>query len=140
MRIILPGILLLYSSITDIIRREISVGAIFVFGILGILCALFGKDISAAETVLGVLIGLLLVLVSIMTKGELGMGDGILICITGLYIGFSRNILLVMGALIMSAVFSMVLLAVRKNMKQEYPFVPFLLMSYVIQLLLGLRR
>lgn len=136
MRIILPGILLLYSSITDIVRREINIGALVVFGILGMLCAVFGKDISWMETIFGVVIGLILVLVSVMTRGELGMGDGILICITGLYIGFSRNILLVMVALMLSAFFSMVLLLIKKNMKLEYPFVPFLLMSYMIQLLI----
>lgn len=144
MREILPGILLLYSSYTDVKRREISGLWLCIFGVLGLFCQIFGRSITLFQCLLGVLIGIILICVSIMTKGKLGFGDGLLLCITGLFLGFNSNALLIMGAVFLSAIFS-VLLALKSAIKDsiglkhamniEFPFVPFLFITYVFMLI-----
>lgn len=130
MRILLPGILLLYSSYTDIKKREISALVLMIFMIMGIVCTIYGERISLTEVFFGVFIGVFLIAISILTHGELGLGDGLLLCVTGLYLGFVRNILLLLIALFISAIFSMFLLLFKCGLKREYPFVPFLFLSY----------
>lgn len=135
MRIILPGILLVYSAVTDIKRREISGKALLIFGILGILCAVFGIKNTFWDTFFGVSTGILLVVISLLTKGELGMGDALLICVTGVYLGFVKNVQLLAIAMIMSGVFAIGMLircGKNKNIKLEFPFVPFITAAYTV--------
>jgi len=137
MRIILPGILLMCSTVTDIKRREISGFMMGIFLLLGSLCLFFGTELSFGEILGGVGLGLFMVLISLATGGELGLGDGILICVTGMFLGFKNNLMLLLGGLLLSAIFSMILVACGSGLKKEYPFVPFLLASYLLILFGG---
>lgn len=137
MREILPGILLIYSSVTDIKRREISGKALLIFGFLGIICAVLGIKNTFWDTILGVVTGLFLVAVSYFTKGELGMGDALLLCVTGVYLGFVKNVELMVVAMILSGIYAMVTLikvntGKKGSLKLEFPFVPFLTMAYIM--------
>lgn len=132
MKIILAGILLIYSSITDIKKREISGNAMLIFSVLGIICCALSGSTGLLDIILGIGVGIFMIVISIVTKGELGLGDGILLCVTGLYFGFIGNLQLLLMSLLFSAVFSIVLYFKNRNLKAEYPFVPFLFLSYSI--------
>ncbi len=135
MRIILPGILLLYSAFTAIRSSYISGAARALFAVLGGLCGTFTEELSVFEVLMGTVPGLVMVIISLITRGALGMGDGLLICVTGLYLGFEMNIGVLLTALFMSAAFSAVLFLKKRNLKMEYPFVPFLFAAYVMLVL-----
>ena len=61
------------------------------------------------------------------------MGDGMLLCITGLGLGFWSNLELFAIALILAAIVSIFLLMLRlADRKKSIPFIPFLLIGYVI--------
>ena len=134
MRIILPGILLIYTSITDIKNRTISGIALILFGMAGLICLFFGRSLTYPDSIFGALIGVILVIVSLSTKGELGMGDALLLLVTGIFLGFEKNLSLLLTALILSSLYSVFLLIKDKSLKREYPFVPFLLIAYILQI------
>ena len=134
MRYILTGLLLLYSAYTDIRRREISIIALLLFGIGACICMLCGRSASAAEIAGGAATGIFLLFISHLTRGELGEGDGCLLAVTGILLGFRENLMLLFGALFLSAVFSAFLFLVKRNLRDKYPFVPFLFLSYSIMM------
>lgn len=78
------------------------------------------------------MIGILMLLVSLITKGQIGTGDGIIFCITGLGLGFWNNLWLLMLSLFMAGIFSGILWMLKRvGRKSEIPFVPFILISYL---------
>ena len=86
----------------------------------------------------GMLLGLALILVSLVTRGSVGVGDGILLAVTGVYLGGSKNLELFMMGLLLAALWSLGLVVVKKKKgKEEIAFVPFLLISYFLMILRG---
>jgi len=130
----------LYASYTDIRTKEISSLSIIIFGILGLICSIFGTEISTVDIFFGVAIGLVFVGISILTRGEFGMGDALLICVMGLYFGFVKNIEIVLSAFFLSMCYSIVIFGAKRNLKYEFPFVPFLFISYIAVLIFAIER
>jgi leader peptidase (prepilin peptidase)/N-methyltransferase len=72
------------------------------------------------------------IFISRITGGKIGMGDGLLLCVTGLGLGFWGNMELFAYALFAAAAVSVILLILRlADRKKSIPFVPFLLLSYL---------
>jgi leader peptidase (prepilin peptidase)/N-methyltransferase len=68
-----------------------------------------------------------------MTGGKIGMGDGILLCVTGIGLGFWNNLELFGVALFLAAVLSIILMILRVvDRKKSIPFIPFLFAGYLI--------
>ena len=102
-------------------------------GLFTVLCLLFVEHPSIAGRIGGLSIGLAIVLLSKLTAGKIGMGDGILLCITGIGLGFWSNLELFGIALFLAAILSIVLLMLKMvDRKKSIPFVPFLFAGYII--------
>jgi leader peptidase (prepilin peptidase)/N-methyltransferase len=87
----------------------------------------------------GAAIGGFVILTSMITSGKIGLGDGILLCITGLGLGFWGNLELFCLALSLAAGLSIMLLIFRlADRKKSIPFVPFLFVGYLILIASGL--
>lgn len=130
-KLLIIGFLIL-ASWSDIKRREISTSLIIVFGIIGIVLFFIQNRQSFYSLMCGLLIGVLVILLSCITHGEIGIGDGLILIDTGVYLGGFMNLELLIGGLLLSALFSCLVFIFKKNIKQEIPFVPFLLISYLI--------
>lgn len=81
---------------------------------------------------MGSLIGVVLLIISKCSGGALGEGDGIFFVITGIYLGFWRNMLLFFSALFFSSFFGLVFLlwgrmAGKDYRKKKLPFLVFTL-------------
>lgn len=127
------GILLIISSWTDIKRKMISGVVLWIFSVLGILLNLIFRCNSVLSVIGGIMVGIITIGISRLTKGEIGLGDGLLLCVTGLFVGFYINLELFFIALFMAAVWGIVLIVLRKaGRKTEVPFVPFMLMAYIV--------
>ena len=133
---ILLLILLLICSWMDIKRKTISGILLCVFAIIGIMLNVIFRPVSLAMLVSGMAVGAVVLVVSKLTKEQIGMGDGSLLCITGLYMGFYKNLEMFLSALFLAAVWGIVLLIIRKGgRKTEIPFVPFMMLSYVCMMI-----
>ena len=82
--------------------------------------------------VMGILLGAAFLLVSKVTKEGLGYGDSILILLLGAFVGLWQVLLVLVIAFASAAIFSSVVLVLKKmSRKKQIPFVPFLLLGYI---------
>lgn len=113
------------------------VGIFFLMGVEGGLYALQGNaENGYLQNLAGrICPGVISLLCARMSRGGFGMGDGWVILILGIYLGFGSTVYLLMLAFLCAFVFSLFyLIRTRCDKKQELPFVPFLLMGYLLML------
>lgn len=102
------------------------------------------RDINGmARHMFGVVLGVVFCMMSfgfcyLISKGSMGAGDVKLAILMGMYLTGEYVVGAVFYGCILSAVFSILMLAKRKITKKDYiPFVPFLYMGVVIRYLMG---
>ena len=120
-------IFLLFSSFLDIRKREISIPVTLMFGLAGV-----AYSIKTGRTMLPAAIGIFMLACSILTRGQVGMGDGWLLMALGCMMRMESYIQMAcIGMLLAAACSGVLLLVFRKSRKTEIPLVPFLLLGYV---------
>ncbi len=130
------GILLLITALQDIRSKKISLWIIAAGAIIVCAGAPFSQSIPIIDRVLGTLVGIGIMITSRATGGRIGMGDGYLLCVTGISLGFWGNMELFAIALFAAAIVAILLLTLRlADRKKSIPFVPFLFISYLIHLI-----
>lgn len=126
-------VMLAVSAVEDIRKKKISLIWIGIFAAAGIVGNIFWESESIWSLVGGVCVGILLLGISRVTHGEIGLGDGCIICVIGVYLGFFKNMELLLTALLLAAVCAIILVLLRKaGRKTELPFVPFLCMAHIL--------
>ncbi|MDF2905078.1 MAG: putative rane protein [Herbinix sp.] len=131
--ILILGAMLLCCAIQDLRNKKVTLWVLIIGAVLTVGCLPFAHNLSIAGRIGGLAVGLAVVLLSKVTEGKIGMGDGILLCISGLSLGFWCNLELFGIALLLAAMLSILLLILRRvNRKQSIPFVPFLFVGYLI--------
>ena len=129
--LILSGMLGLYS-IEDIRKRTITAKYLIVFGIAGVMIHLCKRDISLLGLLLGAGVGMGMVCISFITRGRVGMGDGLLLITTGIFLGGAVNMELLMISLVYASFYSLGVIIFRKKKKNcEIPFIPFIFAGYI---------
>lgn len=123
-------IFLCLCSVFDIRKREIPL-VILIAGILaglGIDLWQIWKGLElAAEIGAALLPGTFFLLLSFCTREKVGYGDGLLLIIMGLFLGFGRCFLVLCISLVFSSAFALILLVFRKaGRNSRLPFLPFL--------------
>lgn len=126
------GSLLSISAFIDIKARSVSFKVLIAYGILGVFnIFLFDKQ-NLFAALGGAFIGVIILVLSKLTRGGIGMGDGLLLIVTGLFLGIWKNTELLLGSFFLAALFSISLLIAKKaDRKKEIPFIPFLLLSFL---------
>lgn len=90
-----------------------------------------GKDI-----LLGCLVGVSILLISWVSKQSIGMGDGLMLIVSGVFMELWMNVTLLMIAFGLVAVTGLYMLVVKKKGKDyRLPFLPYLLVAYVCMLI-----
>ena len=122
---------LLFSSFLDIRKREISIPVTLLFGLAGVVYSVrSGRTMTDYLIPLG--IGILILGGSVLTRGQVGMGDGWMLLALGCMLRMECYIQMACIGMLLAAAYSGVLMLVfRKNRKTEIPLVPFLLLGYV---------
>ena len=122
---------LLFSSFLDIRKREISIPVTLLFGLAGVVYSVrTGRTMTDYLIPLG--IGILILGGSVLTRGQVGMGDGWMLLALGCMLRMECYIQMACIGVLLAAAYSGVLMLVfRKNRKTEIPLVPFLLLGYV---------
>ena len=122
---------LLFSSFLDIRKREISIPVTLLFGLAGVVYSVrTGRTMTDYLIPLG--IGILILGGSVLTRGQVGMGDGWMLLALGCMLRMECYIQMACIGMLLAAAYSGVLMLIfRKNRKTEIPLVPFLLLGYV---------
>jgi leader peptidase (prepilin peptidase)/N-methyltransferase len=127
------GVMLLFCGVQDALKKKIYLWIIALGAILMGTVLPFSSALPIVERIGGVGIGVCVIIISKATGGKIGMGDGILLCITGLGLGFWGNLELFGFALFFAAIISILLLVFRLvDRKKSIPFVPFLFFAYIL--------
>lgn len=130
---IMIGIMLLICAFEDLLYKKISIWIVAAGGVVTGIFILIMELPLLWDHLGGVLVGAIVIMISKATGGKVGMGDGLLLCVTGLGLGLWGNIELFAYALLAAAIVSIILLILRlANKKKSIPFVPFILISYVL--------
>lgn len=135
---VVMGMLTLCTA-QDIRKKQIRLNPLLFLGILGILLHMLWRIHSIENLLLGMSVGIVLLVVSILTGGKIGAGDAVLLIVTGIYLGLEQNLELFFCGLLMCSVCSLALFVFRKkSRKDSIPFVPFLLAAYMGMLVCSL--
>lgn len=130
------ALLLGWNAWTDLRRQEVSMPSLGAAAAAGILLNLLVNYQKSAELFAGIGTGLFLLAVSAVSKGAVGFGDGLLLCVTGIFLGGMGNLrLLMLGSILCAAVLGAVLAFGRVRWKQRFPFVPFLFLAQIGRIL-----
>lgn len=124
-------IILIYSAYTDIRTRKIMMMPIYACMLVSLINMI--TDCSGWETIAyGALPGVVILLVSFLTRGSVGDGDAYLFIVLGMLMGI-RTVLSVMTiSMLAAAVFAIVnLLKGKLNKKDSFAFAPFILTGYL---------
>ena len=122
-------------SMYDLKWRKVNVAAVV---LLGVAVFIYRICISteAAELMLGMVPGLVVLLVSYVTGESIGFGDGMMLCVLGLFFGIKQTLAVFGMALVLCAVLAILLLVCKRaNKKTELPFLPCLCAGYLLSLL-----
>jgi leader peptidase (prepilin peptidase)/N-methyltransferase len=137
---IIMGVMLLACGIQDALHKKILLWLIIAGSILISICIPFCSEVSFLDRIGGCAVGATVIIISLGTKGKIGLGDGILLCATGLGLGFWGNLELFAIALMLAAIVSIVLLILRlADRKKSIPFVPFLFAGYLFLLIVNMK-
>ncbi len=129
-------VFLLWNGILDVRRQEVSLKSFWIFGIAGIVLNLWLRYQTWWELLGGMGVGVFLVAAAFLTREAVGCGDGLLVCVTGLYLGMWENISLLLGGTAVCAlVMALGLMLGKVRRKDRFPLVPFLLLVYAGRLL-----
>lgn len=120
------------ESLEDLRNKRLTVWILCLTGIVGvILHAVFqrGEYLSLLG---GIAVGVIMIVVSLLSRGRVGLGDGLMLTVTGIYLGFEKNLVLFVLSQLLTACYALFLLVFRKKKgSYEIPFVPFMLIAYV---------
>lgn len=106
-------------------------GVLFIMG--GMLCHLLTGQNGIGEVFFSMVVGLILLVVSFVYSEGIGTGDGLLFLVSGSYLNFANQILLLMGTLyLLGGVAVLCLLLKKKKPKDRIAMAPFMLGAYVI--------
>lgn len=130
---ILIGILLLISLID--IKSKIIPNKCILLGIaLGAIVLVLNDNISIVDAFLGfVICGGIIATISIITKGDIGMGDAKLFGCIGIFFGLQTTLEIMLIATIISGLTGLILLTLKKvNRKTALPFAPFIFVGTMV--------
>ena len=127
---------LAWNSYWDLRDREIHLLSVTTLSMAGILFQIL-EGFSIWGFLIGMLPGSILLGISMVTRGALGIGDGLVTLCIGFYLGVAATAATVLTALFLSAVWSGLSICFwKKRGKDSIAFVPFLLMGDIGRLLL----
>lgn len=130
---------LLVMSICDIKTKRINLCiSIVTFAVLFVmnLYLTYKTGRSITEGFSGMLVGVFVILVSYVTRGQVGMGDGVIFLISGLCWGAYENGILLLISLVMTSIIGMSLVIIRrKGRHYRLPFVPFVCVGFGVMCL-----
>lgn len=128
-------VLLVVCSWQDIKYKKICVSWLLYFMLASIGYHLFFQQQSFFEICIGMIPGLLLLLLSVVSHGGIGEGDGILLLALGIDLGVEAAVQMLLCASAFAALYALfIYLYEKKSRNAQIPFVPFLFLAFATEL------
>lgn len=125
-------------ALEDLRIKKIPIIPLVLTGIVGMIFHLVYCNRDIRDIVGGIFIGIALYLLSVITGGKIGKGDGVLFMVTGVYLGFWNNLMMLWIACVMAGIVGTGMVVVfKKNKNYKLPFVPFVLIAALVMLIAG---
>jgi len=108
-----------------------------------VFCAGFTVNIISGESkwwqlLLGCIPGIILLVISLLSSGSMGLGDGLVLTAAGPCLGLVNGLFLLTISLIFASAVGFILIALHQiKIKDRIPFIPFVLGGYIILLLIS---
>ena len=132
-KVVVLGILLCICAAEDMYCKKLHLALLAAYGVAGFIIYMMDGTMRPLDLVGGMGIGLVLVVLSYLSKGAVGLGDGILCVVTGIYLGAVGNMLLLLIALMIVGLWALISISIlKRNKKYEIPFAPMVLVAYFI--------
>ncbi len=120
------------AAYEDCKEKQIHLCLLLGAAVAGLVLHLIFHEETLADMLLGASVGILLLLIAWISRGSIGAGDGVMVTVSGMILGFWGNVVLLMTALGMVCMAALFLLVIkRKGKKYRVPFLPFLLAAYL---------
>ena len=133
---VIMGMLLFAAAVFDIKNKSIGLNLIAMLMAAGFAGAFARENFGVMDALGGFSTGICAVGISVMCKGQIGRGDGLVIMAMGLMLGFRECLGAVCAASIIMASASVIVLILRKgNQNTRLPFIPALFVGYAVCLL-----
>ena len=93
------------SAFQDYRNRKINIYFLLTGGIIGLLFHLYSMELSIIEILLGMGIGMMILFFGLWSGGSVGRADGMILVVSGIFLGFEKNVEIDGSTLSNSAVF-----------------------------------
>lgn len=127
---------LLAAGVIDIREYRISVPLTVLTAGVGVLHLLYDWETAVPSVFLSLLPGAGLILIGILSRQKIGMGDGITLLVCGLFLESAAVWEMLMSGLFFGSLFAVFLFIRKKGKNTEFPFLPFLCIGYMVGLYL----
>lgn len=125
-------------AIVDLKKKQVSNVLLLIASGIVIINYVIFRPVTVMALIGGILIGIILLGISYITRQKIGAGDGLLVMILGAYLGFEGIGVMLLYALTLSAIWSGLLLMIKKvNRHYEVAFIPFIFIGYIGVLIYG---
>lgn len=124
--------MLAIESISDIRTQTVSLIRLIAFALLGITINYCMEYQSIWSVVGGLVVGVVLLGYALISKGSVGVGDGVVFLCLGIFLGLSGNLRLLFFSLIVAAIAGGIYAIItKKGIKAKIPFIPCILVAFV---------
>lgn len=131
---------LIVCAVSDYRKKEIKLIFPVFLAIAAAAMFFLGRDIAVKSVIAGMAEGIVIIVLSQITQGRIGMGDGILLASTGLMLGWKDNLIMFFFACLLSACVSVLILTLKKGDREtKIPFIPFMVPGFLISVLIAVK-
>ncbi|MCF0131287.1 MAG: prepilin peptidase [Pseudobutyrivibrio sp.] len=135
MKYIILLLILGICTYTDIKGKYINMMVVGFGGLVGVVWNVLSGEMTVSAMLAGMILGVLLLIFSIISKEKIGMGDAMMVIITGIYLGIRNTTSLVFFSTLLAGILGMLFIKIKnKEIGYELPFAPFLFAVYIIGL------
>lgn len=132
------GLYLFMLSVADVRIRKLPVWILAAGGVAACAVRIYQRGIPVILVLAGAAVGVVFLAVSKVTEEGFGYGDSLLILVLGIYLGFWNLLGILLGAFLLCSLFAIAALAYHRfHRNTGYPFVPFLMASYIVWMCFG---
>lgn len=125
-------------AVVDFKKKQVSNVFLLIISAIVFVNYVIFRPITIISLIGGVVVGVVLLGISYVTRQKIGVGDGLLVMLLGAYLGFEVIGFLLLYALTLSAIWSGLLLMIKKvNKHYTIAFIPFIFAGYVGVLIHG---